>query len=620
MNGTGDRPVLRSWRALAATDIVYKAIAFAVLTPLITVLFRRLVRRTGMTAVADVDIALFFFTTRTGALALILVGALIIAVTALEQACLMTLVLAALKGTRLRVRDALAHGAARAFAVFRLTANIVVRLLLIVLPFAGAIGLVYWALLTRHDINFYLTTRPPEFLAAVAIAGGIALALAIVLARIATSWFLVLPLVAFENVLPVRAFGESARRMDGRRKAAALPLAAWAALALALPMITTFGVHALGRWIAPAAGGSVAGLLVFVAVLALAFGLASLAVGVVVASLLAWIVVREYAAGGRAAAARLPEPFSGTLDIEGRRWRVSFRVLAGLLALSVILATGLAYVLMRVAWSDRQVVVFAHRGAAAAAPENTLAAFGLAGTMRTDYVELDVQESADGVVLVVHDSDLMKVGGSPLKIWDATAERLRAVDIGSHAGPEFKDERVPTLAEALAACKGVSRVDIELKDYHHNQRLEERVVELVEAAGMENDIVTMSLSRDMVAKMKRLRPGWTSGLLTAKAVGDLTGVPADFLAVEKAMATRRFVRTAHRAGKPVYVWTVDDPARMIRMIGLGVDGLITNRPDVAREVLDRYARMTEAERLYLFVMTTLGAEDDVTPPAGELRP
>src|SRR6185436_9999652 len=154
-------------------------------------------------------------------------------------------------------------------------------------------------------------------------------------------------------------------------------------------------------------------------------------------------------------------------------------------------------------------------------------------------------------------------------------------------GAQFAAERVPTLAQALAACKGVSRVDVELKDYGHNQRLEERVVEIIEAAGMQNAIVTMSLSRGMVEKMKRLRPTWTSGLLSAKAVGDLSGVAADFLAVEKSMATRRFIRKAHRAGKPVYVWTVDDPARMIRMMGLGVDGLITNRPGVARDVLDR---------------------------------
>jgi glycerophosphoryl diester phosphodiesterase len=224
------------------------------------------------------------------------------------------------------------------------------------------------------------------------------------------------------------------------------------------------------------------------------------------------------------------------------------------------------------------------------------------------------------VVVVAHDNDLMKIGGSPLKVWESTADQLRAVDIGSGFDPRFGSERVPTLAEALAACKGVSRVDIELKDYGHNQRLEERVIEIVEAAGMEDDIVTMSLSRGMVAKMKRLRPAWTSGLLTAKALGDLTGVPADFLAVEKAMATRRFILGAHRAGKPVYVWTVDDPAKMIRVIGLGVDGLITNRPGLAKEIRDQYARMTEAERLLSFIVTSFGAEPDVTPPASEQRP
>jgi glycerophosphoryl diester phosphodiesterase len=620
MPRTTERPVLRAWRELAATDIVYKAIGFALLTPLIGVLLRLLIRRTGKTAVADVDIALYFFTTRVGVLALVLVGALILAVTALEQACLMTIVLAALRGARPRVRDAIAHAAAHAFRILRLTAMIVLRVVTIVAPFAAALGATYWALLTGHDINFYLAKRPPAFAGAVAIAAVVVVALALVLARKALSWLLVLPLVVFEHVLPVRAFRESARRMAGRRKEAAFPLAAWAALAIALPIVTTWGAHVVGRAIAPAVGGSVAGLVVFVGGLAVVWGTASLAVGVGVAASFAWIVVRIYAAGGGAAAARLPERFGDELTLEGGRWRISFRALAGLLVGAVILATGAAYLLLRAAWTDRPVTIFAHRGAAAQAPENTLASFRLAGTLHADYVELDVQESSDGVVVVVHDSDLMKVGGSPLKIWEGTADQLRAVDIGSSFDPRFRDERVPTLAEALAACKGVSRVDIELKDYGHNDRLEERVVEIVEAAGMEKQIVTMSLSRDMVAKMKRLRPGWTSGLLSAKAVGDLSGVPADFLAVEKAMATRRFLRAAHHAGKPVYVWTVDDPARMTRMIGLGVDGVITNRPDVAREVLDRYARMSQAGRLFLFVMTTLGAETDVVPPGNELRP
>jgi len=615
-----DRSVLKSWRTLAAGDIVYKSIAFAVLTPLIVALGRLLIRRTGETAVADVDIALFFFTTRIGLLALVLVLALLIGVTALEQACLMTVVLTALGGKRPRLRDAFAHGARNAFAVLRVTLNLVVRLLLLAAPFAAALGATYWALLTDHDINFYLTDRPPVFWAAVAIFAVVGAALAIVLARKATSWLLVLPLVIFENVLPVRAFAMSARRMAGRSMSAAGFLAAWAGLAITVPVLTAWGGQAIGRAIAPLFSGSMAGLLLFVAVYVLVWGAASLAVGVLTAATFAWIVVRVYAADGGADEAKLPERFHDELTVEGRRFRVSVPVLVGTLVGAVALAMGAAYFLLGSAWTDRPVTIFAHRGAAAEAPENTLAAFRLAGRQRTDYVELDVQESQDGVVVVVHDVDLMKIGGSPLKVWETPAEQLRLVDIGSRVGPEFRDERVPTLAEALAACKGVSRVNIELKYYGHNERLEERVIELVEAAGMQDSIVTMSLNKNLVAKMKHLRPNWTSGLLTAKAIGDLTGVPADFLAVEKSMATRRFIRAAHRAGKPVYVWTVDDPARMVRMVGLGVDGLITNRPGVAREVLDRFAGMTQAERLFLFVMTTLGAEDDVTPPESELRP
>jgi glycerophosphoryl diester phosphodiesterase len=86
------------------------------------------------------------------------------------------------------------------------------------------------------------------------------------------------------------------------------------------------------------------------------------------------------------------------------------------------------------------------------------------------------------------------------------------------------------------------------------------------------------------------------------------------------MATRSFIRTAHAAHKPVYVWTVNDPQRMIRMIGLGVDGLITDRPALAREVLARYDDMTQAERLLLFAMTRLGVRKEISEPEEAVRP
>jgi len=215
---------------------------------------------------------------------------------------------------------------------------------------------------------------------------------------------------------------------------------------------------------------------------------------------------------------------------------------------------------------------------------------------------------------------LMKVGGNPVKIWDGDAAMLRTIDIGSFKDPRFSAERVPTLAEALAACKGRCRVIVELKSYGHNQRLEERVAAIVEEAGMENDCMFMSLDLDMARRMKALRPSWRVGLLVAKAMGDLTEFKADFLAVEARMASRGFVRRAHRAGQDVYIWTVDDPAWMFVGLSRGVDGLITDKPDVARKVIERRAQMSESQRFLVAQLIRFGASTDALEAEGALRP
>jgi glycerophosphoryl diester phosphodiesterase len=225
------------------------------------------------------------------------------------------------------------------------------------------------------------------------------------------------------------------------------------------------------------------GLLVLAGAVVTVWFLCSLAVSIVSAALFALILVRLFLATGPATRLDLPIPFSGAWEIQGKRFRVSWAALVGGLAVAVLIASGLADLLMSDMCKDRPVIVIAHRGASASAPENTLASFRRAVEEHADFVELDVQESSDGVVVVAHDRDLMRVARSPLQIWSSPEKQLREVDIGTYFSGAFKDERVPTLAEALAVCKGVSRMDIELKDYGKSQRLEERVVELVEAAG-----------------------------------------------------------------------------------------------------------------------------------------
>ena len=204
-------------------------------------------------------------------------------------------------------------------------------------------------------------------------------------------------------------------------------------------------------------------------------------------------------------------------------------------------------------------------------------------------------------------SDLKKIGGSKLKIWESTAEQLRSVDIGSWFDPKFSDQRVPLLSEVLAICKDRVKLNIELKYYGHDQQLEQRVVDLVKAADMESDIVVMSLKQSGIDKIRQIEPDWTVGLLTAVAIGDLTRSNVDFLAVNTGFATRSFVRSAHNSDEQVYVWTVNDRVTMSTMIGRGIDNLITDKPALAKSVLKQRAELSTIERLMIEVASLLGA-------------
>jgi glycerophosphoryl diester phosphodiesterase len=207
----------------------------------------------------------------------------------------------------------------------------------------------------------------------------------------------------------------------------------------------------------------------------------------------------------------------------------------------------------------------------------------------------------------------MKVAGKSLKIWDARLDDLEDIDIGSWFGPQFKDERVPTLAEVLDQCRGKTQVNIELKYYGHDQQLEQRVAELVELHGMQRDVIVMSLKLDGVRKMKAIRPAWKTGLLMSVAAGDVGKLDVDFLAVNAKFVNRRLIQRAHSHGKEIYVWTVNDPLLMSNLIGRGVDGLITDDPRLARSVLEQRAEMTVLERLLLELAGMLGMAPGIDP-------
>ncbi len=223
--------------------------------------------------------------------------------------------------------------------------------------------------------------------------------------------------------------------------------------------------------------------------------------------------------------------------------------------------------------------VIAHRGASKAAHENTLDAFRLAQTMGAEWVELDARRAADGVVVVHHDAHL--------------ADGRILAEISSEDLPDH----IPNLAEALEAC-GDTSVNIEIKnlpndpDYDEDHLVADAVAGLVHAyLGPQRALIT-SFNIDAVDRIRAVDPsipcGWLLFQMTdpASAIGRAVAHEMKAIHPWDVLVDVNFVNRAHAAGLLVNVWTVDDPERMAQLIEMGVDGICTNVPDVARRVVD----------------------------------
>jgi len=238
--------------------------------------------------------------------------------------------------------------------------------------------------------------------------------------------------------------------------------------------------------------------------------------------------------------------------------------------------------------------------------QNTMAAFERGIADGADWLELDVQEDADGVVVVEHDRDFIRAAGAGLEVWQATRDDLANLDIGSSFAPEFSDQRIPTPREVLELARGKAGVFIELKYYRHDVNLEEKVVELVEETGMTDHVVFMSLNYDGVRKTAALRPDWTYGLLNAVAIGDLTRLDVDLLALTAKTTTVPMIRRTHRRGMKTYPWTINDPVQMWVMMSRGADGIITDRVALANRVKELRAEVTPVGRFIIWIAGEVG--------------
>jgi glycerophosphoryl diester phosphodiesterase len=594
----------RSWPQLVLTDFLARVLAVAIIAPAVGLLVKLFLWRTATGVLTDQAIVSFLLNP-FGFTAFVVIAAVTLGIIFAESGQLMVIGFGAVEDRRVTWLDALIYTYRRAVGLVQLAGVAVVRLLLISAPFLAAVGGIYWLLARTHDINYYLVRKPPEFTAALVAAGLVLTAMALVIISKIAAWMLALPMVLFEGMSGRRALLTSVRTTRPHRWKLMLWLVAWLLTTALLSAAVTTLAGWLGGLTVSHDGTNFTALVIGLAAVIIVTGLANLAVSVFTTVLFPILAVRVYRS--LAGPGRLkPEIASpGTLG-ERARFKVPGKiVIATSIVACLIAVVGVSMAVDEPDWEDPTQII-AHRGGASVAPENTIAAFERGIADGADWLELDVQENADGEVIVEHDRDFMRAAGARLEVRRATNDDLVDLDIGSSFAPEFSDQRVPTLRQVLELAKGRAGVFIELKYYGHDVSLEQQVVDLVEESGMASDIVIMSLNYDGVRKTAALRPDWTYGLLNAVAIGNLTRLDVGFLALTAKATSIPMVRRTHRRGMKIYPWTINDPVQMWVMMSRGVDGIITDRVALANYIKELRAEVTPVGRFIIWIAGEVG--------------
>ncbi|MFI6853642.1 glycerophosphodiester phosphodiesterase [Streptomyces sp. NPDC050416] len=253
-------------------------------------------------------------------------------------------------------------------------------------------------------------------------------------------------------------------------------------------------------------------------------------------------------------------------------------------------------------------LVVAHRGASAYAPENTLAAVDKAAELGIRWVENDVQRTRDGELVVLHDDNLRRTtdveevypGRAPWKVKDFTAAEIARLDAGSWFGPAYADARVPTLEQFVNRVeRHHQKLLLEIKNPELYPGIERQTLKVLANEGwldrshVAGRLVVQSFSADSVRRVHELKPAVKTGLLGTPPVAalplyagfaDQINPPYGSLSTAYVSSVQAFTGP-HGRPLQVLTWTVDDAARARRAAGYGVDGIITNKPDVVREAV-----------------------------------
>jgi glycerophosphoryl diester phosphodiesterase len=607
----------RYYSAIKRLRFAFKpVIAFEFWSTLIIIIFfapasgwllNRLVAVSGQYAVSDNDLVVFFLSPE-GILFLIFSIGFILTFWFAEQVGLLIISLRAAFENKITVSQIIWEQIAHFPALIRIGLLQAGAYLVAGIPFLLGIGLVYWLLL-EFDIYFYINVKPLSFWVAFIIAVTLAGAYLLLAAWLYIRWLFSIPILFVEHATPLEALRKSWRKTRGRFWQFAVLFAVWWAAVLISSLAMIWLVRFFAAQLLDHVGltlRTVVPVVLITLVLMTLLDIIWLVIGKIIHVILMadcyfQAMDGKHKLGVPVAKAKMLSPAA----VKRIGWG-----LAGV-ALIIGIVAGAAF--LQDFNIKRTVDITGHRGTKVGAPENTLSAVRHAIAEGADFAEIDVQTTADGIVVLFHDDDFMRVASLNHRLRAINYSELKDIDVGSWFAPEFSNERIPTLQEIIDLARGRIKLNIELKYTWPDPTLTEKVIKIIRQNEFSSDCVVSSLNFSAVTEVKQSFPELTVGFIVFKATGDLSRMEADFLSISAASATTRLVRQLHRNGRAVHVWTVNDFNNVISMVERGVDNIITDYPQNVRRFIEEWQALSDSERIVLMLRNLIVGIENPEP-------
>ncbi|WP_195892865.1 glycerophosphodiester phosphodiesterase family protein [Bacillus massiliigorillae] len=232
-----------------------------------------------------------------------------------------------------------------------------------------------------------------------------------------------------------------------------------------------------------------------------------------------------------------------------------------------------------------QIEIVAHRAGALFAPENTISALEQSIESGADYAEVDVQQTKDGQLILLHDTNFQRTTGVNRNVWDVTLKQTRSYDAGMDN--RFQGEKIPTLEQAVSFSKNKIKLMIELKSNGREHDLVGRTLKIIEKYNFENQCIIASMNHGLLEQVKRKNPNIQTAYISAIAYGDFESLhSADIYSIETTFISRELIKRLESIGKPLYVWTVNEEEDMRKVAEKPIKGIITDNPYLAQYVLE----------------------------------